>query len=302
MIKSKYKVLEQIGKGSFGKVFKGINTKNGDFVAIKMENANIAYKMLKHETIILNYLYTNSCKYIPTIFWYGVYLENTCLIMSYYDCSLFDYINKMSISISSQLYQELIRKLMERILTIIENIHSKTVIHRDIKHINFMIRILQNNEDNIDIVLIDFGLATFCSENDYTENAIREHIIGTPKYISYNIHNGCDPHYRDDLISLGYIGLYMYFGELFWESKYIQNNETDDSCGSSYTVPTHILYSKNQQLKTNKEIGFITSILSERIRYNNNVFIKNVKKLLEYCYKLKPTDRASYTGLIQLFC
>ena len=299
MIKLKYKVLEQIGEGNFGKVFKGQNIKTGDFVAIKMENANITYKMLKHETIILNYLYHNSCKYIPTIFWYGIHLQNTCLIMSYYDCSLFDYINKMSISVSSQLYQELIHKMMKMLLIIIENIHSKTVIHRDIKPINFMIRIIQNNLDNIEIVLIDFGLATFCEDNAI-QNCYREHIIGTPKYISYNIHNGCDPHYRDDVISLGYIGLYMFFGELFWETKYLENTEMEEHT-TNYSSLTHIKYVKNQQIKQKKEIEIISELLSNELCLNNHIFIQNLKKLLEYCYKLTPSNNLSYTGLIKLF-
>lgn len=299
MIKLKYKILQQIGEGNFGKVFKGQNIKTGDYVAIKMENTNSTYKMLKHETIILNYLYNNSCKYIPTIFWYGVYLQNTSLVMTYYECSLFDYINKMSNSMTTQLYQDLIHRIMKMLLIIIQNIHSKTVIHRDIKLINFMIRGAQNTIHDIDIVLIDFGLATFC-ENNTIQNCHREHIIGTPKYISYNIHNGCDPHYRDDLISLGYIGLYMYFGELFWESKYIENNEIEKHT-HNYNSPTHILYFINQQIKTNKEIHFITELLNKRMSSDKNIFIKNITNLLEYCYNLTYETSPSYINLIQIF-
>jgi serine/threonine protein kinase len=33
---NKYLVIQQIGKGSFGKIYKGINIKNGKKVAIKI--------------------------------------------------------------------------------------------------------------------------------------------------------------------------------------------------------------------------------------------------------------------------
>ena len=38
VIGQKYKIVEQIGEGNFGIVFKGINIKNNEFVAIKVEN------------------------------------------------------------------------------------------------------------------------------------------------------------------------------------------------------------------------------------------------------------------------
>ena len=122
---------------------------------------------------------------------------------------------------------------MYRILEIIENVHENCVIHRDIKIDNFMI--LEH-----EIFIIDFGMATFYIDEDkehipYKE---REYITGTPKYISINIHNGIEPSRRDDLISIGYLYLYLYYGNLPW------SNITTNLLSSNLTN-LHILNEKN---------------------------------------------------------
>ena len=52
MIGNKYNLIEQIGKGSFGEIYKGINTLTKEIVAIKIEPHVNETKLLKNETKI----------------------------------------------------------------------------------------------------------------------------------------------------------------------------------------------------------------------------------------------------------
>ena len=58
IIVNKYLLLNIIGNGKFGTIYKGKNIRNNEFVAIKTESPE---QTLKHETKMLNYLYSNNC-------------------------------------------------------------------------------------------------------------------------------------------------------------------------------------------------------------------------------------------------
>jgi surface protein len=193
LINNKYKILEKIGNGKFGIVYKGLNIKTNEYIAIKTETKNSNIRILKNETAILKYLYDHGSRCSPIVYWYGVDSQNTYLIMSFYNISLFDYAIQNTINIDKM------NKIIVVAIDILETIHEQFVIHRDIKPQNFMLH-------NDQIFLIDFGFSTFyINENKkHQTNLISNNIIGTPKYISINIHDGNTPSRRDDLISLGY--------------------------------------------------------------------------------------------------
>ena len=67
-IANKYHIDKFIGNGKFGKVYRGINNKNNNYVAIKLEDKRTSYKLLKRETSILKYLYENKCRSIPSVY------------------------------------------------------------------------------------------------------------------------------------------------------------------------------------------------------------------------------------------
>ena len=88
IIQYKYKIIKKIGEGNFGSVYRGIKITTNDPVAIKFEHANTPVKILKHETTILNYLYSHGSRYTPIVYWYGIYKTYTCLIMPLYQYPL----------------------------------------------------------------------------------------------------------------------------------------------------------------------------------------------------------------------
>ena len=48
LINNKYKIIEKIGEGSFGSIYKGENIRTNEFVAIKIESIDSNYKLLKN--------------------------------------------------------------------------------------------------------------------------------------------------------------------------------------------------------------------------------------------------------------
>jgi len=277
-INNKYKIVKSLGQGKFGTVCRGINTKSGLHVAIKMESQNAKIKLLKNETTILNYLYNENCRDIPAVFWYGLHRETVCLVMTLYECSLFDYVKRKTLSVSK------IENIMIQCLSALENIHSKFVLHRDIKPQNFMIK-------DGNIYVIDFGFSGFyiegCEISETSENdEPSENIIGSPKYISLNIHNGIRPSRRDDLISLGYTYMFLLCKELPWDNLHkIENTDFAE---------IHILHPKNIQRKTLKSFENIERLFLDNI---TTMSPKKIVNYIQYCYSLNYNTKPDYNAL-----
>ena len=239
MIAKKYKKVSKIGQGKFGEVFRGIYQKTGttvaSTVAIKIEKSDSPIKMIKHEATLLNYLYSNGCRTTPIVYWYGLTDQCPTMVMPFYEMSLTQWISLNHGKDESTLNSK--KRLMIQMIDILDTIHSNFIIHRDIKPDNFMLK------DNTSVVLIDFGLATVYVDDAKNPIPMSKNpssaILGTPKYVSIHIHQGLDAGRRDDLISIGYIWLFMENdGYLPWEN--IPDN-TDEAPYSEI----HILHYKN---------------------------------------------------------
>lgn len=273
MINKKYELQKLLGKGKFGSVYSGINIKKNEGVAIKFENMSAPIQLLKREATMLNYLYNEKCYDAPIVYWYGVFENYRCIVMSLYECSLHDYSKNKILS------PEKIDNIMLQCIAVTENIHKKMIVHRDIKPQNIMI-----SEGYIHF--IDFGLATFYvdEKGEHTSQQKHSEIIGTARYVSVNVHNGDDPSRRDDLISIGYLYIYLLYGELAWDKL--------KSVDSSVYQESSILHERNQERKELKSIENI-EITYERL--------PKLVNYIKYCYSLKYDEAPNYDALKKLF-
>jgi len=273
MIKNRYKIISKIGNGKFGIVYKGVNINTNEIIAIKTESKNTPLKLLKNETAILKYLHEQGSRCIPLIYWYGIHENNTCLVFSYYETTLENYV--LSLSPTDENTSKKYDKIMSTCINILDSIHKYFVLHRDIKPQNFMIR-------NGELFLIDFGLATFyIDENgqDIPNTCSQTTVIGTPKYLSINIHHGNDFSVRDDFISLGYVYLWMVLRELPWEQRFfveqVKHNDGEDFMNLNH--PYHLF--QKEQKSWDKLENLCSNI-------NNKIF-----QYTKYCYNLAGNRR-----------
>jgi len=275
-----YKLLGKLGKGAFSTVFKGEHRISKKLVAIKVEKEATT---LKHESKILAYLNRElpGSFNIPTLYWYGLYGNNVCLATPFYEMSLHQYVEKID--------ESGLQNLCEKMITAIRQLHSAFVVHSDIKSDNFMVDCREN------LVIIDFGLSSlfYNSEKDvYKENKPCEHMIGSAKYASYNLHLGNTVSRRDDLISVGYLMLTIFGIELPWSSNALNLDY------ESLLPPYHVRHPANvQRAKYKKFETLNTYLLNLQNHYVNN----NLLPYLEKVYALEYEDLPDYASYKLLF-
>ena len=204
MINNKYKLVEKIGEGSFGFIYKAENIRTREHVAIKVEPIKEGINLLKNETKIYQYL--SNIYGIPKVKWYGKDEKNYYMVLNLLGKSLEDIkCEKHSFSLKLTL------QIGIKLLMLVREIHNKGLIHRDIKPANFLLG------TNNNLYLIDFGL---CKAYIQHENHIifkkNNCLIGSMTYASLNAHDFIELTRRDDLESLGYMLIYFYNGNLSW--------------------------------------------------------------------------------------
>ena len=273
LINNKYTLDKLLGSGKFGEIYLGKDIKINKDVAVKLESKANTYITLKNEANILKYLYDNRCSHVPLLHWFGNYNNKFAIVICKYDCSLYDY------ALVNDLSQNIINNIMLKLLSIIEDIHSLFVVHRDIKPHHFMIK-------NDNIYLIDFGISTFYVDENrkHKSNIKGEYIIGSPNYLSFFLHEGNSYSRRDDMISIGYIYLFLSTKTLPWENLHIIDNRYSN---------IHILHKQNIMYKEMKSLDNINNIA--------NQISNNLVSYFSFCYYLNFYDEPNYVDNIALF-
>ena len=258
-----------LGKGSFGKIYAGINKTTGGEIAIKLEPLTTEQPQLVYEYKIYKYLQNGFG--IPKVYECSKDKKYTILIMDLLGDSLEKKFNECNRKFSLLT----VLMIMEQLVSRIEFIHSKNLLHRDIKPDNFLVG--RGNKNNI-IYAIDFGLS-----KKYRDSKTGLHIpyrdgkslTGTARYASINTHLGIEQSRRDDIEALGYIMVYFLKGSLPWQGMVINDPKKK--------------YDKIKQLKCDIKL----EVLCEGLP-------KECIKFIQYARDMKFEDRPDYHYLREL--
>ena len=205
----KYRVIKPIGKGSYSIVYQAKNILTDDYVAVKAEKRSLpSIESLESEAFIL---YSIRGFGIPEVLSYGKTKTHNILIMPLLGKSLKD------IFIFSKKYDSLndISSTAIQILDRIEWVHSNNYIYRDIKPNNFLF----GQKDKDVLYLIDFGLSKKYKSSKTGKHITSKNIekfYGTSRYASIYAMSGKEQSRRDDIISIGYMIIYLMKRNLPW--------------------------------------------------------------------------------------
>ena len=151
---NKYKIIRQIGDGTYGNVFEAINTETNERVAIKkLKNKINSWNecIEQNEVRVLRKLNNeNLVKLMEVI---REQNSDVSYIFEYCDCNLYDLIQKnrkQNIFLS----EPKIRNIIYQVTCGINYLHSQGIMHRDLKPENVLINISKNS-----VKIADFGTA-----------------------------------------------------------------------------------------------------------------------------------------------
>ncbi|MBD2446722.1 protein kinase [Nostoc sp. FACHB-152] len=226
LLNNRYRVLETLGSGGFGETFLAEDTHmpSKRRCVIKqlrpIQNNPQIYQLVQErfqrEAAILEDL-GGSTNQIPTLYAYFQSSGQFYVVQEWVEGET------LTTKVKRQgLFSEsAVRDLLLNLLPVLEYVHSKRIIHRDIKPDNIIVRYRDGKP-----VLIDFGavresMGTVVNSQGNPTSSI---VIGTPGYMPSEQAAG-RPMYSSDIYSLGMTAVYLLTG------KQPQELETDPRTG-----------------------------------------------------------------------
>ena len=291
----KYKPIRKIGIGAFGDIYSVIDLNYKTSFAMKTEKIEAEPKSLETEAYYLYNLQGGIG--IPKIITYGHIKKYNILIETLLNESLYN------IYIKNNKYCSLIDicligvQMLERL----EWIHSKNILYRDVKPENCLIGLKNPNL----IYIVDFGL---CKR--YRSSKTGKHIPmrqtgkfnGTMEYASSYVLKGNESSRRDDLISLGYMLIFLFKKYLPWKislkeinrTKYLElinKKESNDNGLLFKNLPQeiveYIIYTNNLKFEQAPDYSYLSSLFKSIIFKMNLNYNK-----LSFSWITKPNKEA----------
>lgn len=170
---NKYMLGDEIGKGAYGRVYKGLDLENGDFVAIKQVSLeNIAQEdlniIMQEIDLLKNLNHKNIVKYLGSL----KTKTHLHIILEYVENG--SLANIIKPNKFGPFPESLVAVYISQVLEGLVYLHEQGVIHRDIKGAN----ILTTKEGLVK--LADFGVATKLTEADVNTHSV----VGTPYWMA----------------------------------------------------------------------------------------------------------------------
>jgi len=197
-----YKIIEKLGEGGMGEVFKAQDTKLDRFVALKFLPSQITSTSEVKERFIQEAKAASAMNHPNVCTIHDIQGHNDQLFI------VMEYIDGFTLRDNKQVLSE--KRILEIAAQVADGLgaaHEKGIVHRDIKPENIMIR-----KDGI-AQIMDFGLAKLYSDKNVSRLTKAGTTMGTMGFMSPEQVQGLDVDHRTDIFSLGVVLYELLAGE-----------------------------------------------------------------------------------------
>lgn len=205
----RYKILSDLGEGTFGKVVECWDRRQAHRVAIKVVRSVTKYReAARLEIDVLLHLNLHDPQHyyhcVKLYSWFD-YRHHVCMVFEKLGPSLYEQLRRNSFQ---PFPLDRVREYAFQLLESVNFVHSLTLIHTDLKPENILL--VNANHPN-EIKLIDFGSATF-------EKQHHSAVISTRHYRAPEVILGLGWTYPCDLWSIGCILVELYTGQALFQT------------------------------------------------------------------------------------
>jgi serine/threonine-protein kinase len=198
----KYKIVDRLGRGGMGTVFKAVDETLDREVAVKVLNANAleeeAVKRFRAEAIMLAKL---NHPRIATVYELARADDDLLMVMELVGGDTFERL----VSKEGPLPVERAVWLCSQVLEALEHAHGAGIVHRDLKPANLMVT------KSGDVKVMDFGIARVLGTEHLTTDG---YLMGTPAYMAPEQVRAEEIDRRADLYAVGVVLYRLLTGRL----------------------------------------------------------------------------------------
>ncbi len=197
----RYELLDLLGEGGMGAVYKAFDPALSRHVAIKIIRTDVVSHAADLLRVQQEAQLTGRLSHPNIVTLFDVFYQETraCIVMEYLEGRTLAQLLRGDAQLPSQLAVSIVEQIADGL----DFAHHHGIIHRDLKPSNVMIL----GDDRVKIT--DFGLAKLVHGSTLTQSG---HLIGTPNYMSPEQVRGTDVSPRSDQFSLAIVAYRMLTG------------------------------------------------------------------------------------------
>jgi serine/threonine-protein kinase len=285
VVDGRYRVLERIGHGGMGAVYKVVHTQINKIAAMKLLHSSLVgdkelLKRFHREAEAISRL---SHPNIVQVFDFGRVGDTAYVVMEYLKGEDLGTILRRDGPIEIGRAAPILIQVCDALT----EAHEMRIIHRDLKPENVRV---SRTKDGADFVkVLDFGLAKMLEEEKDLSITAQGNLVGTPYYMAPELIRAEPIDHRCDIYSLGAMAYRMLTGENAFTAKtpvgVLTKHITDDLTPPSERAP-------EQRIAREVDVVVLKAMAKDRaVRYQTAQELK--QDLIDILEKLPPAERPS---------